>query len=413
MAGLLLDQKKISDYYNNMIQKKLLAGIFALVVIANVEAQETGVFAPFVSQIEVEARNNLIRLSWKDAYDVRGPVYVYRSHTPFTSLAALPVPAEVPYGTGSFLDEAEAPGSLYYFVVASDEWGRKYTLPILNTNFASISVKPENVPGWEARPGIPARGASSSSPSYVPSSIIEGINAQIEGSQVIISFSGADSAKNVILYRSLNPIRRQEDLLSALIIRQRVSSPIVDYPLPGITYYYALVYEEDLMGGIAGIRPGSNATSAVQVSTGARTGTRDLPLPELNISSSPVESAGFEKSAFTLDRRNERTAKRETEVFPEDLVNGGTGEEYQLRTIVQGYFLLKEWNKAEEEFRHFLELPRTAQNAARARFYLGQVYYFNKKPREALFEFLASREHYPDDSNSWIQAVLGDFARLP
>ena len=387
-----------------MVQKKLFLPIFAFFVIFHIKAQETGVFAPFVSQIEAEVRNNLIRLSWKDSLDIDGPVYVYRSDTPFSSLAALPAPVEIPYGAGSFLDEAEIPGFLYYFVVASDEWGRKYTLPILNTNITSIDIKPENVLGWEERIDSASEG-STSLPGALPPGI-EGISAQTEGDRVIISFSGADSTKNLILYRSLNPIRRQEDLLTALIIRQNIISPVIDYLLPGITYYYALVYEEDLRSGILSIRPGYNVTGAVQVSGRDGAGSRDLPLPGLNLSSSQGRNAGSAIDGYFLDTRNEKTAKRETEVFPEDLTAGGAGEEYQLRSIVQGYFLLKEWNRAEEEFRSFLLLPRTSRTMAKARFYLGQVYYFEGKAREALFEFLAAQEQFPVDSNSWIQAVL-------
>lgn len=390
-----------------MVPKKLLAGLFALVVIFAAVAQEEAVFAPFVSQVEAEIRNNLIRLSWKDALDVRGPVYVYRSESPFSALAPLPVPVEVPYGTGSFLEEAENPGTFYYFVSASDDVGRKYTLPILNTNTVSVIVEPENVIGWEDKDTPPAVSFAPNIP--VPG--IDGITVHIEGTRVIMNFSGADSAKNLVVYRSLKPIRRQEDLLSAIIIRQRAGSPVIDYPLPGINYHYALLYEEDLSTGVLSIRPGRNTTGAVRISGGGTAASRDMPLPGLNLSSVPAAADfGSEPNAFSPAGRNERTAKKEAEVFPEDLVEGGAGEEYQLRSIVQGYFALNEWGKAAEEFAGFLKLPRTNRVSARAHFYLGQVYYFEGKPREALLEFLAAKEEFPADCNSWIEAVLGDFA---
>ena len=408
-----------------MVRKTILAGIlaFALVFAGQIGAQEgaaeTGVFAPFVSQLEGEIRNNLIRLSWRDSQDTRGPVYIYRSEIPFSALAALPIPDEVAYGVGSYLDEAEKPGILYYFVAASDEWGQKYTLPIPSSNTTSITVGAENVPASvTVRPG---RGGQSQ-PERIPERItatpgIEGIRARVEDDRVIISFSGADSVKNLLLYRSMNPIRRQEDLLSALIIRQKVISPVIDYPLPGISYYYALVYEEDLNTGLSNIRPGYNATDAVQISS-APAGSRSMPLPAFgSLSPQPGQndlSSDAAQAVAALRRMegwNERTVKTAITVFPEDLAKGGSGEEYQLRSIVQGYFSLKEWNKSEDELRRFLDLPRNKINQIKARFYLGQVYYFQGKPREALMEFLQARGNFPEETNPWIQAVLGEFVR--
>ena len=396
-----------------MVQKHLFVWVFTFSLLVSVNAQDinqnTEVFAPFVSQLEGEIRNNLIRISWKDSLYIHGPVFIYRSETPFTSLAVLPPPAEVAYGVCSFLDEADRPGELHYFVVASDEWGRKYTLPLPNTNIMSIIVAPENVPGSIGRFNEDSFGSALH---IVPIPGIEAMNFLIEEDKVIISFKGADNRKNLLLYRSLSPIMRQEDLVSALIIRQKVSSPVIDYPIPGIDYYYALIYEEELSGGIFSIRPGLNASGPVKIENTARRNSRDLPLPGLNLSEAMTGFSGLiSDNSDTLEKHNDYSSIKETEVFPEDLVRGGAGEEFQLRSIVQGYFSLKEWNKAGEEFRRFLDLPRNSHNRARAQFYLGQVYYFEGKMREALFEFLSAQELYPENSHSWIQAVLEEFAR--
>jgi TolA-binding protein len=142
-----------------------------------------------------------------------------------------------------------------------------------------------------------------------------------------------------------------------------------------------------------------------------------MPLPGLNIST-PLVADGFpgiipeiinSPPFFFIEKRSENTGKKEIEVFSDDLAKGGNGDDYQLRLIVQGYFALKEWDKAAEEFRRFLELPRSKDYKARAQFYLGQVNYFRRKPREALFQFLLAQEQYPAECHSWIQAVLGDF----
>jgi len=371
--------------------------------------QDKGVFAPFVTQLEAEIRNNLIRLSWKDSTDTQGPVFIYRSETPITGVSGLSFPVEIPYGAQSYLDEAEKPGNLYYYVVASDQEGQKYTISIPYTNKVSITVSPENVGVY---------GSSPSSPRPILPGV-EGLRAQVDGDRVILTFSGVDSARNPILYRSINPIRKPEDLLSALIIRQRVGSPYIDHPLPGISYYYAIVYEEEFLTGIISLRPGSNVTGAVEISVSRPYNPRDIPLPGISLSTTPEqtrapgelgpEAARIEDAIQRQSGRNKTQA--EVEIFAEDLLAGGAGEIYQLRSIVQDYFNSRNWERAQEEFRRFLELPRLKRNRAKAQFYLGQVYYFQNKQREALYLFMEAKEVYPVETNYWIQTLLGELGR--
>ena len=113
-----------------------------LIIKPSVVQAETAVFAPFVSRLHGEVKDNLVRLSWVDSLDVRGPVYVYRSSRPFEgpepSLSGNPI--EIPYGVQFFVDEVESGEVLYYFVVASDAVGRKYNIPIIFTNTVFIPV---------------------------------------------------------------------------------------------------------------------------------------------------------------------------------------------------------------------------------------------------------------------------------
>jgi tetratricopeptide (TPR) repeat protein len=382
--------------------------ILTLFVTLPCYSQDSGIFAPFVTQLNAEIRNNLIRLSWVDSADIKGPVYLYRSETPLSADSNLPAPIEIPYGTESYLDEAEKPGNLYYYIAASDESSTKYTIPIPFTNTASVTVKPENV----GLSGTSVARQGNAAPSYSGPGI-QGINAQIEADRVVITFNGVDRDRNPILYRSILPIRRSEDLLSALIIRQRVASPYVDRPLPGISYYYAVVYEEELAAGVLSIRPGVNVTGAVEIPSSRQIASRAAPLPGLAFSPPPgYGQPNLNPGALRAERNRQggelRTASY---IFPEDLSVRGTGEEYQLRTIVQDYFFLRNWEGTQRELTRFLELPRGKQNNAKAHFYLGQAYYFQGKPQEALFAFLQAQETYPVESNFWIQTVLGRLIR--
>jgi TolA-binding protein len=114
------------------------------------------------------------------------------------------------------------------------------------------------------------------------------------------------------------------------------------------------------------------------------------------------------RAARALAGPSSKTAPfREPGVFREDIERTSSGgESSRLSQIVQGPFSSRKWGEAGEELRRFLSLPRSAVVESRSRFYLGQVYYFTGKPREALFEFLSARNMYPNETNPWIDAVL-------
>jgi hypothetical protein len=94
-------------------------------------------------------------------------------------------------------------------------------------------------------------------------------------------------------------------------------------------------------------------------------------------------------------------------VFARDLETTNTGaEDYILSSIIKGPFSGKNWEEAKNDITRFLALPRSPEAAGRARFYLGQCWYFLNKPRDGLFEFLAIREKYPLESMEWIRSSL-------
>jgi hypothetical protein len=387
------------------------------------EAAGTPVFAPFVSRISAEVRNNLIRLSWTDSKDIRGPVYVYRSGTPFTGAPPAARPVEVPYGVQSYIDEAE-PGTWYYFIAASDEGGRQYTVLIPFNN--TVSVVLEN-----SGPGIPQERFEE------PAEILAGpgetgissLRAALREDGVLISYQTPGIEKNAVLYRSVSPIRRTRDLLGAVIVQSGIVSPFVDYPVPGIPYYYAVILEDDLRAGRTAVFPGYNATvDPVQVPEGeyriglpqVREEIRSMPLPLITVTTAVPENTSPEiggptelsaEAARALSDLRGKTpkgpgAEKSPRAFDQDLERPAGGEEYTLRSIVQGPFRGRDWEASREALTRYLALPRSGAAEARARYYLGQAYYFSGKPREALFEFLSAQSHYPGEAAEWIQATL-------
>jgi hypothetical protein len=380
---------------------------------------------PYVSQIQAESRNNLVRLSWIDSQNLRGPVFIFRSRQPFglSNPHDRIRPIETPYGVQSYIDEVDEPGEWHYFISASAAGGERNDifLPFVN----SISVVADFNRGQ-----LSGSGAGRLETLPAPEAGIYALEAAARGDGVLISFRHNPSIEVLILFRSVNPIRAAADLINAVIIESAVNSPYTDYPVPGIPYYYALVPEADLLGAVhPDISPGRNATiRPVEIPVSARVGLRNspeirsMPLPLISVNAvSPLGGSAAEtRDPTALSPRADgasrgyapgsefnRKVYKSPRAFREDLQRGtGGGEDYSLGVIVQGSFLARNWAKAKEELARYLSLPRSNTAEARARFYLGQARYYSDEFREALFEFLLVQDRYPAEANEWIQAAL-------
>ena len=417
----------------------LVLGMAALAL--PLAAQDIPAQVLFVSHLQGEVKNNLVRLSWEDSPDARGPVYIYRSSLPLEGdgpfLGTGPLlgvrPIRVPYGVQYYVDEIESGAAIYYFVVASDETGRTFDVRMVPGNY--ISVQPlagsiaSAVPETTRATAAPRAGAGTTT--EIPRGI-SSLEAAAEGDKVIISFAAGpenSGVNNAVLYRSVQPINATADLLGAVIIQTHVRSPAADYPVPGIPYYYAVVDGEDLIRGTVAIVPGQNATAApiraaASGGQGIDSSGRDMrvmPLPEISIqavvpgiNAYPGPSAPAELSPLAARVLGNIPARplpapslKEPRIFTRDTEAPRTGgEDYTLALIVKGSFSAKNWEAARDELVRFLALPRSSEAQARARFYLGQCSYFLRRPGEGLFEFLAAGDRYPVEAAEWIQASL-------
>ena len=264
--------------------KRLFLFLWLTILVLPLTAYDNAIFAPFVSRLQGEVINNLVRLSWVDSLDVLGPVYVYRSAQPFggsETLAGI-TPVEVPYGTGAYIDETGVPGILYYFAAASDEKGLVYDFPIISNNTIGI----------------------------------------------------------------------------------RTAEPM----------------------------------SALYVS--------DVSVPETNLWNT-ISGTGFTAGSDTMQGPAQLKHPR---VFVRDIEtmegSEADGEEHFLAAIVRNQFAARDWETAKDAFLKILAMPLATETQDRARFYLGQCYYFLDQPRSGIYEFLAIQNKYPVEISDWVQASL-------
>jgi hypothetical protein len=422
-----------------MKRAKIVFGIFVIALFClclfPVDAQPLVVrpgrdssYVPFVTRITAGIRGTMVRLSWVDSPDIRGSVYIYRSTVPFDTPSSYRTiqPIEIPYGVQSYIDEVEGDGEWHYFIAASDNEGRRYDIMIPSGNMVSVSLRRAEEAVFEPAPDSLLRRDD----------VWKGITnlqATVRGDAVEISFELNDNFRIPVLYRSVTPIISSRNILNAAIVRSDITSPYLDYPVPGIAYYYALIAEDEILSGDIEILPGVNATQySVEIPSGYRIGLKtspDLrPMPLPLISATGISSIGTgispgtplspaaERAVYGIKASSNfsKTTFKAPRIIRGDLeVPSGGGEEYLLRAIAQGPFLQRNWEEAEESLKEFLSLPRSSSVENRARFYLGQARYYRGNYREALFEFLLIRDEFPSESNEWVQAVLSLMIKKP
>ena len=374
----------------------------------------TGLFAqntvssPFVSGLNFEVRNNMLRLGWTDSPNLRGAVYIYRSLSPFNEPEALLRlrPIAVPYGREFYIDEIDFSGTYHYFVAASDETGARH-ISFNQGNTLEIYI---DSPGLaHETPGITALG-------------IYYLTTRVISSRVVINFSSTEFANNV-LFRGTSPIRTAQDLVNAFIVRDNAVSPIIDQPVPGIPYYYALIPEAALSQGYIHILPGINTTiePVIIMNEAARTASsREIPLPLItrshaapgipSLGTSPINT-GLNptiQSALGFIPNIERQILPQLTscIFTQDLKPSYIEDDFDLGVIIQDLFARQNWEQARNALLRFTSEPRSQSTEARAMFYLGQCFYFMNESESALAYFLKADAVYPEESAEWIQASL-------
>lgn len=420
----------------------MAAAIAGLLFLPIADAEAQSVFAPFVSRIAASEKEGKVTLTWQDSRDAPGSVFVFRSEAPIAA-GSLGTPlAEVPFGAQSFIDKPPRAGLWRYFVAATDGKGTRYDVVLPYSNNLEIRVdsqaagsaaQPAQGAAASAQPAPAAGPATPASASPTAEKRVSAVAAQVQGDSVRISFRAAPSVSNILVYRSASALAGPRDLLDAVIVQAAPASiaPVVDYPVPGIGYYYALVPEEDLKAGRIEIQPGVNATTVpVEVPAGRyRVGLpgpprdiRSMPLPLISLDSAiPAGIAGPPPPANAVklspaaskavadlvgQAKRPKPADRRPRAFPQDLETPTGGEEYALRSIVQGPFAKRDWTESAKQISRYLSLSRSPASEARARYYLGQSYFFSGRYSEALFEFLLAQSQYHAEGQEWIDAIL-------
>ena len=383
----------------------------------------------FVSRLKAEPADSQVKLTWLDSPDFKGTCLVYRSAEEITaqSLARATLIGTVPIGTGSFLDTPPDRRGWYYAVLIRDAAGTLYPVLVQFRNKTSTPVSPETTAPEEQL------AARVSAIRAVPSA---------KGDSIEVTFASSSPYRDLLLFWGPDQFLHPEDLLGATrtVPLDPGTTKYVLPVLPGIDYWFAVLDAGMFKIGQAPLTIGANATQyPVQLPVTSAHGLpeeissspRGIPLPSLTINRSvqtgrdidgtdstdlPDPAAVSDATRKSLDILKAqvpatRTESRQPQVLPSDATPTPGGELARLQEIVQGPFLGGDMTTTESRLGDFLSLPRKPELSNRARFYLGQVYYFEGRARDSLLEFLAAQDSFYVETQPWIDACYQKLAQ--
>ncbi|MEW5814788.1 MAG: hypothetical protein AB1798_05255, partial [Spirochaetota bacterium] len=210
---------------------------------------------------------------------------------------------------------------------------------------------------------------------------------------------------------------------------------VQDFPVPGISYYYAALDSSLIKIGKISFTAGENATIIpAEIPLGTRVGlpetslSRSIPLPLYPIARA-IDTGTELTSQATVNQPRYRdlspgTAKAvsalletiSAEIIPPpdmkpvimtaDKTARSGGEEYTLKSILDREFSERRWDETEKLLKNFLSIHRSKAIENRAHFYLGQVYYFQDKMRAAFIEFLLAEDSYYAETKPWMDSLF-------
>lgn len=391
----------------------------------NADALERDVFAPFVSRLRVAVRDPQIRLTWRDAADLSGGQYlVYRHTTEIneTTIDDAELVATVEAGIETYLDTPLEAGSYYYAVLAAEPDGRLYPIfvPFRNKTIRAVAIE-----RLETEEDLAAS--------------IYDIEAIREEDAILVRFDASRSGRSLVVYRSSVPFDELASISDATQIDSfdSVARRFVDYPVPGVDYYYGVFDAALVERGSIVIEPGENVLAEpIQIALAGGTPVaievpaarmRPAPLPILQITrgtqsggqlaaqvipngglARPISAQTTEGLAFLL-----ASAPQPPRFVPEPVVLPGerdlTGEgaTRTLAQIVNTDFADGRYAQAADLLRNLLELPLSAPVEARVRFYLGQSLFLDGRSEPAFMEFvIASESGLYAEARPWIDGIL-------
>jgi hypothetical protein len=367
--------------------------------------------APVISSLSAVCSGSKVTLTWTAAPDVEGVNIILRSTRPVTAAnyGSAESRATISVSETTWTDTLPDQSEYYYAVMTRDVDGTLYDFFLPASNSLLVPVKADAIIA-------------------TVTTAFTTFDAMTRNDAIIITWNSSVPEKNLVLYRSTSPFTDMTSLVQAVVVStfKDDGAPYVDYPVPGVPYYYTILDEDAIRSGSATFTDALNTNRIpveipsmyVKIQRAKLPVLRSMPLPWLNPSSAAEIpalrfSAETEKKITELVTKSVSMSRKETKpfIFEMDKDVRASGEAYTLQTLLSGNFSNGKWAEAIADFSAFLAIRRTEETADRTHFYLGEAQYFNGAYDAALLEFLLAEDRYYNQSKEWIERVLSEMIR--
>ncbi|MFW5711659.1 MAG: hypothetical protein ACOCZA_06905 [Spirochaetota bacterium] len=365
-------------------------------------------------------------LSWRSAPNGIEAYEIYRSTQRFSERTfdkAVQV-GSVSSDITAYTDYPPSKDNYYYAVLGRADESTLYKLFI---PYRNITVSPVAVETTDNLEAVAAK--------------ITALSATPADDSIRLEFDTTKPGREVIIYRSSTQIESSQDLIdaSAIATVSAAEQQYTDYPLGGISYYYAVFDAEMAKAGRYDFKLGENSLqNPVELPADSQIGlprtrsdaTRITPLPYLLLNNGTFAAANFIKTPSELSEQTQSVWKRLSERISVDSVDRSVvpdilpadttdqidssdrqhGSDRQLAGIVNRSFPedpqdQAAWQNAEKQLAAFFNTSRTESVETRAHYYMGQVYYFQEKYKQAFFEFIMAQDELYARAQAWLERI--------
>lgn len=400
----------------------LLLGFAA--ALAAAQAPEGSAPPAFVSRLQAQPGERCVVLTWRNPSQAGAFKLVYRSAEAIRpeTLGAAELVARLDPAAERYEDTPPDGSSYFYAVLLEDASGEPVEVLLPLRNKTSQGVRAGAGPTEEQ-----------------PAAEITALRAEVVGDLVRLRFSSSQPQRPLLVFRSPTPIISAADLAAAgPPATLSGAQEHLDYPVPGLDNYYAVLDAGQFQSGRSRIAAGANATlQAVQVPAEVpraalpsalplATGRRLLPLPQLRLpEASPQAVTSADAEALPIAAADPgpprplrpRTLEVLARLLPEEpdpapgrrsvqVLASHSGSTPALEQVVRERLQTGAYAEAESALRGMLMLPGPGGDEAYLRFYLGQSLYMQELYGEAALEFVLARQSMYALVQPWLEDSL-------
>lgn len=361
-----------------------------------------------VNSIKAKSLDKKIILTWKKVENKKIKYMLYRDTKIINSAEKLKLTQLIktlPYNKDIYIDSVSKKEKYYYAITVVDENQKEDKLLLSNKNYTTSPV----IPGEK----IITNSSPDEKKIITENEPVNFISATIMISNVLLEWEDSNPDYYNI-YRNTQIISNKE-VLSQSKFLNKINKGIqkyIDLTSTDGNYYYAII-NVNLDNESIVLIPDSNYTTIPAVFIAPKTmenTNKEMalvkPEPELIKkeikTTTPIIKRESEKKEIKSVKKKKKIAKKRKY----KLKNNSINYMIWLDNTIKKYYFKNNTHKSIKEFNRIIKSKASKKIKAKAKLFLGRIYFKKKSYRKALKYFSESKDKYPEESEFWMKNIL-------